>query len=135
MSRNLLVLAALAVLLPLAAVAHAQAPSQSGPYKVLQTVKVGGRWRYGLRRRRLRPTATLYVARSGAAGHIGVFNLDTFAQVGDIPAPARTVRSSTTSQATASPRRGPSPCSTPRPSPSSRRFRSRAIPMATSTIR
>jgi hypothetical protein len=28
---------------------------------------------------------TLYVARSGAAGHIGVFNLDTFAQVGDIP--------------------------------------------------
>ena len=27
----------------------------------------------------------LYVARSGPAGHIGVFNLDTLAQVGDIP--------------------------------------------------
>ena len=27
----------------------------------------------------------LYVARSGSSGHIGVFNLDTLAQVGDIP--------------------------------------------------
>jgi hypothetical protein len=80
MSRNLLVLAALAVLLPLAAVAHAQ----SGPYKVLQTVKVGGDGGMDY------VTAdsanrNLYVARSGAAGHIAVFNLDTFAQVGDIP--------------------------------------------------
>jgi hypothetical protein len=80
MSRNLLVLAALAVLLPLAAVAHAQ----SGPYKVLQTVKVGGDGGMDY------VTAdsanrNLFVARSGAAGHIGVFNLDTFAQVGDIP--------------------------------------------------
>jgi len=84
MSRNLLVLAALAVLLPLAAVAHAQAPSQTGPYKVLQTVKVGGDGGMDY------VTAdsanrNLYVARSGAAGHIAVFNLDTFAQVGDIP--------------------------------------------------
>jgi hypothetical protein len=80
MSRKLLVLAALAVLLPLAAVAHAQ----SGPYKVLQTVKIGGDGGMDY------VTAdsanrNLYVARSGAAGHIGVFNLDTFAQVGDIP--------------------------------------------------
>jgi glutamine cyclotransferase len=80
MSRKLLILAALAVLLPLAAVAHAQ----TGPYKVLQTVKVGGDGGMDY------VTAdsanrTLYVARSGAAGHIGVFNLDTFAQVGDIP--------------------------------------------------
>ena len=57
---------------------------QSGPYKVLQTVKVGGDGGMDY------VTAdsanrTLYVARSGAAGHIGVFNLDTFAQVGDIP--------------------------------------------------
>ncbi len=80
MSRKLFILAALAVLLPLAAVAHAQ----TGPYKVLQTVKVGGDGGMDY------VTAdsanrTLYVARSGAAGHIGVFNLDTFAQVGDIP--------------------------------------------------
>jgi DNA-binding beta-propeller fold protein YncE len=84
MSRNLLVLAALAVLLPLAAVAHAQAPSQSGPYKVLQTVKVGGDGGMDYVGADS-ANRTLYVARSGAAGHIGVFNLDTFAQVGDIP--------------------------------------------------
>jgi len=80
MSRKLLILATLTALLPLAAVAHAQ----TGPYKVLQTVKVGGDGGMDY------VTAdsanrTLYVARSGAAGHIGVFNLDTFAQVGDIP--------------------------------------------------
>jgi len=80
MTRKLLVVAALAVLLPLAAVAHAQ----SGPYKVLQTVKVGGDG--GMDYVTADSTnRTLYVARSGAAGHIGVFNLDTFAQVGDIP--------------------------------------------------
>ncbi|MGP8260497.1 MAG: YncE family protein [Acidobacteriaceae bacterium] len=80
MSRKLFILTALAVLLPLSAVAYAQ----TGPYKVLQTVKVGGDGGMDY------VTAdsanrTLYVARSGAAGHIGVFNLDTFAQVGDIP--------------------------------------------------
>jgi hypothetical protein len=84
MSRKLLALAALAVLLPLATLTHAQTPSQSGPYKVLQIVKVGGDGGMDY------VTAdsanrTLYVARSGPAGHIGVFSLDTFAQVGDIP--------------------------------------------------
>jgi DNA-binding beta-propeller fold protein YncE len=81
MSRNPLALAALALLatlFPLAA--HAQA----GPYQVLQTVKVGGDGGFDY------VTAdsdgrNLYVARSGPAGHIGVFNLDTFKQVGDIP--------------------------------------------------
>jgi DNA-binding beta-propeller fold protein YncE len=80
MSRKLFILTALAVLLPLASIAHAQ----TGPYKVLKTVKVGGDGGMDY------VTAdsdgrNLYVARSGAAGHIGVFNLDTFAQVGDIP--------------------------------------------------
>ncbi len=70
----------LAVLLPLAAVAHAQ----TGPYKILQTVKVGGDGGFDY------VTAdsanrTLYIARRDQTGHIGVFNLDTFAQVGDIP--------------------------------------------------
>ena len=80
MSRKLLVLAALAVLLPLAALAHAQ----SGPYKVLQIVKVGGDGGMDYVSADS-ANRTLYVARSGPAGHIGVFNLDTFAQVGDIP--------------------------------------------------
>src|SRR5580693_7471966 len=79
MSRNLLALAAITVLLPLAALA--QAP---GPYKVINTVKIGGDGGFDY------VTAdsdgrNLYVARSGAAGHIGVFNLDTLAQMGDIP--------------------------------------------------
>ncbi len=80
MSRTPFALAAavLAALLPLAASA------QEGPYKVINTVKVGGDGGFDY------ITAdpanrTLYVARSGAAGHIGVFNLDTLAQVGDIP--------------------------------------------------
>src|SRR5664280_221298 len=78
MSRKPFLIAALTLALPLAALA------QAGPYKVLQTVKVGGDGGMDY------VTAdsanrTLYVARSGAAGHIGVFNLDTFAQLGDIP--------------------------------------------------
>lgn len=71
-------LAAIAVLIPLAA--HAQA----GPYKIINTVKIGGDGGFDY------VTAdpdgrNLYVARSGPAGHIGIFNLDTLAQVGDIP--------------------------------------------------
>jgi len=79
MPRRPFVVAVLAftALLPLAAVA------QTAPYKVLQTVKVGGDGGFDY------VTAdsdgrNLYVARSGAAGHIGIFNLDTFTQVGDI---------------------------------------------------
>jgi hypothetical protein len=61
--------------------AHAQ---DSGPYKVLKIQLVGGDGGFDY------VTAdpdgrNLYVARSGPAGHIGVFNLDTLAQVGDIP--------------------------------------------------
>jgi hypothetical protein len=69
--------AALAALLPVTAFAQ-------GPYSVLKTVKVGGEGGFDY------VTAdsdnrTLFVARSGPAGHIGVFSLDTFAQLGDIP--------------------------------------------------
>jgi hypothetical protein len=79
MSRKLLILAALAVLLPLSAVAY----SQTGPYKILQTVKVGGDGGFDY------ITAdpanrTLYVDRSGQPGHLYVYNLDTLAQVADI---------------------------------------------------
>ncbi len=76
-----LVLAALAVLLALTSSVHAQ---DSGPYNVLKIQLVGGDGGFDY------VTAdpdgrNLYVARSGPAGHIGVFNLDTLVQVGDIP--------------------------------------------------
>ena len=76
-----LAVATLAVLVPFAVLARAQ---DSGPYKVLKIQLVGGDGGFDY------VTAdpdgrNLYVARSGPAGHIGVFNLDTLAQVGDIP--------------------------------------------------
>ncbi len=74
--------AGIALLLSIAASGRAQ---DSGPYKVLKIQLVGGDGGFDY------VTAdpdgrNLYVARSGPAGHIGVFNLDTLAQVGDIPA-------------------------------------------------
>jgi hypothetical protein len=68
-------------MLPFAGLAHAQ---ESGPYKVLKIQLIGGDGGFDY------VTAdpdgrNLYVARSGPAGHIGVYNLDTLAQVGDIP--------------------------------------------------
>lgn len=65
----------------LVAAARAQ---ESGPYKVIKIQLTGGQggWDY--------VTADpdgrhLFVARSGPTGHIGVYNLDTLEQVGDIP--------------------------------------------------
>ena len=71
----------LALAFPLTHLATAQ---ESGPYKVLRIQLVGGDGGFDY------VTAdsdgrNLYVARSGPAGHIGVFNLDTLTQVGDIP--------------------------------------------------
>lgn len=76
-----LAVATLAILISFAGFAHAQ---DSGPYKVLKIQLVGGDGGFDY------VTAdsdgrNLYVARSGPTGHIGVFNLDTLAQVGDIP--------------------------------------------------
>jgi hypothetical protein len=81
MSCKPIVIAFLAVLGPFAGFAHAQ---DTGPYKILKIQLVGGDGGFDY------VTAdpdgrNLYVARSGPAGHIGVFNLDTLAQVGDIP--------------------------------------------------
>jgi len=76
-----LVAAAVAALLALLPYAHAQ---DNGPYKVLRIQLVGGDG--GMDYVTADPDGrNLYVARSGPAGHIGVFNLDTLAQVGDIP--------------------------------------------------
>ena len=76
-----LVVAAFAAVLPFAGLAWAQ---DSGAYKVLKVQLVGGDGGFDY------VTAdpdgrNLYVARSGPTGHIGVFNLDTLAQVGDMP--------------------------------------------------
>jgi DNA-binding beta-propeller fold protein YncE len=84
MSRRSLILAALAASIALPLAAKAQSAAQPGPYKVIQTVKIGGDGGFDY------VTAdsdgrNLYVARSGPTGHIGVFSLDTLAQVGDIP--------------------------------------------------
>jgi DNA-binding beta-propeller fold protein YncE len=81
MASKLLAVATFAALLPLACVAHAQ---DSDPYKILKTEVIGGEGGFDY------VTAdpdgrNLYVARSGPSGHIGVFNLDTLTQVGDIP--------------------------------------------------
>jgi len=81
MIRNLCAPILLATLVSLPLAVHAQ----DGPYKVLQTVKVGGDGGFDY------VTAdsagrNLYVARrSSPNGHIGVYSLDTFKQVGDIP--------------------------------------------------
>jgi hypothetical protein len=68
-------------MLSFAGLVHAQ---DNGPYKVLKIQLVGGDGGFDY------VTAdsdgrNLFVARSGPAGHIGVFNLDTLANVGDIP--------------------------------------------------
>jgi DNA-binding beta-propeller fold protein YncE len=81
MSFKSLAVVTLAVLFSLAGLAHAQA---NGPYKVQKIQLVGGDGGFDY------VTAdpdgrNLYVARSGQGGHIGVFNLDTLAQVGDLP--------------------------------------------------
>ncbi len=74
------VVAALALMVPLAGVIHAQ---DSGPYKIVKIQLTGGDGGFDY------VTAdpdgrNLFVARSGPAGHVGVFNLDTLAQVGDM---------------------------------------------------
>jgi hypothetical protein len=79
-ARKYIFVALVGVLL-FAALAHAQ---DNGPYKVQNIKLVGGDGGFDY------VTAdpdgrNLYVARSGPAGHIGVFKLDTLEQVGDIP--------------------------------------------------
>jgi DNA-binding beta-propeller fold protein YncE len=60
------------------------ATAQDGPYKVLAITKVGGPggMDYVFADADGRK---LYVARSGPEGHVGVFDLDSLKQVGDIP--------------------------------------------------
>jgi hypothetical protein len=81
MTARSLAIAAFVFLFSLAGPMSAQ---EAGPYSVLKIQLVGGDGGFDY------VTAdsdgrNLYVARSGPAGHIGVYNLDTLAQVGDIP--------------------------------------------------
>jgi DNA-binding beta-propeller fold protein YncE len=80
MARKLFVVAGLALLTSLSGFAQS---ADNGPYKVVKIQLVGGDGGFDY------VTAdpdgrNLYVARSGQAGHIGVFNLDTLAEVGDM---------------------------------------------------
>jgi DNA-binding beta-propeller fold protein YncE len=73
-----------AVAVAVFAIAGIGRAQDSGPYKVQKIQLVGGEGGFDY------VTAdpdgrNLFVARSGPQGHIGVFNLDTLAQVGDIP--------------------------------------------------
>ncbi len=75
-----LVVAVFALLVPMAGLVHAQ---DNGPYTVVKIQLTGGDGGFDY------VTAdpdgrNLYVARSGQAGHIGVYNLDTLSQVGDM---------------------------------------------------
>lgn len=81
MARGRIAAFMMALLFVLPGIARAQ---ESGPYKVLKIQLVGGEGGFDY------VTAdpdgrSLFVARSGPEGHIGVFNLDTLAQIGDIP--------------------------------------------------
>jgi hypothetical protein len=72
------------VIAMLACIGLAQQAPTAGPYKVLQTAKVGGEGGFDyvyadVAGRRL------YIPRSGAGARITVFNLDTLEPVGEIP--------------------------------------------------
>ena len=78
MRRVSLILAAVVVMMPFSGQAQT-----AGPYKVLQTEKVGGEGGFDY----VYADADgrkLYIPRSGAAGRITVFNLDTLKPVGDV---------------------------------------------------
>ena len=81
MSSRPFVVTACALMVMCGGLARAQ---DAGPYKVLKIQLVGGEG--GFDYVTTDPDArNLYVARSGPTGHIGVYNLDTLAPVGDIP--------------------------------------------------
>ncbi len=68
----------------LACVGFAQQASTGGPYKILNTAKVGGAGGFDYVNAD-EAGRKLYVARSGTGGRITVFNLDTLEPAGEIP--------------------------------------------------
>jgi DNA-binding beta-propeller fold protein YncE len=84
MRRLWLVLGIAVATATLAAIGLAQQASAPGPYKVLQTAKVGGEGGFDY----LYADADgrkLYVPRMGPSSRVSVYNLDTLAPVGEIP--------------------------------------------------
>jgi hypothetical protein len=81
MSRKPLVIATLVLIFPMAVLIYSQ---ESDPYKIqkIQLIGGGGGFDYVTADSDGR---NLYVARSGPSGHVGIYNLDTLAPVGDIP--------------------------------------------------
>ena len=84
MRRISVMLAAVVAIMPFSSLAQ-----QAGPYKVLQTAKVGGEggFDYVYADDAARK---LYVPRLGPAGQINVFDLDTLKPAGESPTPVRT---------------------------------------------
>jgi DNA-binding beta-propeller fold protein YncE len=80
MQRRIVLSVAAAALMLLPALASAQGP---GPYRILGITKVGGEGGFDYVDADSE-NRKLYVARSGANGHIAVYDLDTLKQVGDI---------------------------------------------------
>ena len=81
--RSLCLGSAVAVL-TLTSIGLAQHSASSEPYKILKTVKVGGDGGFDYVNSDV-ANRRLYVARSGPTGRVGVFSLDTFEKVGEIP--------------------------------------------------
>jgi DNA-binding beta-propeller fold protein YncE len=67
-----------------AAPAFAQSASQPGPYKVLSTTKVGGEGGFDYIAADSE-ARKLYIARSGPAGNLHVYSLDTLKELGTVP--------------------------------------------------
>jgi DNA-binding beta-propeller fold protein YncE len=77
----------LALTLSALALATTLAPAlcaQTGPYKILSVQKLGGDggWDYLAADA---PTRQLFIARSGPAGNLRVYNLDTLVPIGEVP--------------------------------------------------
>jgi YVTN family beta-propeller protein len=74
----------LAALVALTPGFSAQSAAQTGPYKVLSTTKLGGDggWDYLAADA---ATRQLFIARSGPAGNLRVYNLDTLVPIGEVP--------------------------------------------------
>jgi DNA-binding beta-propeller fold protein YncE len=80
MNRFHLTLVTFALALTLTASAH----GQDGPYKVLTTQTVGGEGGYDYLAADV-PERKLFIARSGPAGSLHVYDLDTLAPLGEVP--------------------------------------------------
>src|SRR5947209_1826795 len=78
------VVSAVALLIAVPSAAPAQQGEGPGPYRIVKSVKVGGEGGFDYINADV-DARRLYIARRGNGAHVTVYDLDTFAQVGDIP--------------------------------------------------